>query len=106
MNRRSCRDGRRQCAAWIASAAAATAATLAVMLTPPAGAATVTWNTSTGGTWGTPNWTGGVGINPPTSADIAAFNLAATYNIDLNINPNVSGVQIGGSNVTFTNSFA
>jgi hypothetical protein len=51
-------------------------------------------------------WTGGVGINPPTTNDVAAFNLAATYSIDLTISPTVSGVQVGGSNVTFTNGTA
>jgi hypothetical protein len=68
-------------------------------------ATTVSWNNAAGGTWNASNWTGGVGSNPPTSTDTAAFNLIATYNVSFTTNVSVAGVQFGGSNVTFTNVF-
>src|SRR5688500_17964082 len=66
--------------------------------------ATVSWNNAVGGNWSGLNWTGGVGANPPQSGDTAAFNLAATYNVALDVSPSISSTTIGGSNVSFSNS--
>ena len=91
----------------VASAAAASAAAVAVVPAHSfASAAVVSWNQPAGGNWSGLNWTGGAGANAPAANDTAAFNLAGSYSVNLNVSPSVAGLQVGGSNVTFTNSTA
>ena len=70
----------------------------------PLEAATVSWNNAAGGNWSGPNWTGGVGTNPPTSSDAANFAIANTYNVTLDISPSINNLTVAGSTVTYLNS--
>src|SRR5690349_20165171 len=87
------------------TAGAATAAMLA--FTPrSAQGATVSWTNAAGGNWGSAaNWVAGpTGSTPPATTDNAAFNILNGYTVSLDVNPSISGVGIGGSNVTFAGS--
>src|SRR4051812_39025923 len=103
MKRRDYRADRRGRKAWIAAAAAAAAGTLAIM-PPTSRAFVVSWNQPAGGNWSGLNWSSVNGSGPPSSTDFAAFNIANSYNVGLDVNPTVSGVSVGGSNVTFAGS--
>src|SRR5437868_2003069 len=98
--------------------AAALLFVLVVVLLNSAGAATVTWD-GTSNKWESSHWTGGVGSNPPTSADAAVIGAGGVVGYDnttgtrtvlslqlgINVNPKGAGtLNMSGGSLSITNN--
>jgi len=87
---------------WKASAAVVVAVAGTSLPTRLASAATTTaWTNMGGGSFNVSgNWSAGV----PGLADTAQFNILNSYAVTLDINPSITAMSVGGSNVTFANT--